>query len=132
MLRDYYTVLVNGKEYEACYDKDRDILIKTKDAALTDSSFELAPDGYYTKIISNDEISEVFIHRVEYFYSGVKVGVLGVSDGRCTVFLSDRETAEKLGFKAMNDIPPTYIKTVDETEVKAVEQDKKSTSHVFL
>ena len=131
MLREYYTVIVNGKEYEACCDKDRAIRIKTKDAALSDGTFAPAADGYYTKIISNDEISEVFIHRVEYFYENVKVGVLGVSDGRGTVFSSDRETAEKLGFKPMNDMPPTYIKTVDETEVKAVEQDKKSTSHVF-
>ena len=132
MMREYYTVLVNGKEYEACYDKNRAIRIKTKDISLVDSSFALSPDGYYTKAVSNGEISEVFIHRVEYFYSGVRVGVLGAANGRCTIFTSDRETAEKLGFKAMNDIPPTYIKTVDEAEVKAVEQNKKSTSHVFL
>ena len=132
MLRDYYTVLVNGKEFEACYDKGNAIRIKTKNMALIDGSFEPAADGYYTKMISSDEISEVFIHRVEYFYKGVKVGILGVSGGKCTVFLSDRETAEKLGgFAEMDDRPPAYIKTVDETEVDAVEQNKKSSSHVF-
>lgn len=35
--------------------------------------------------------------KVEYYYKGVKVGIWGKADNRCTIVVEDKETADRIG-----------------------------------
>lgn len=134
MILDYYTVTVNENEYEAFMKKPGQICIRTKDSQKADDSFTLDPDGTYTKIISKNDITEAFLHRVEHFYKGVKIGILGVTaDGICTIFTDKKETADKLGgFKESHDLPVYFIKTVKEDEIEDIVTEPQNASHFFF
>lgn len=133
MQKDYYTVIVKGKEYEAFYNAEHKICIKTDDFSKTDSTFTQSEDGFYTKTITKYDISEVYSHKVEYYHEGVKVCVWGMNNGRCTIALDDKAAADRIGgFKEKNEnYLFWYYKEVDEKEVDAVVMPPKSSSYFF-
>lgn len=60
---------------------------------------------------------------MEYYYKGVKVSIWGKSDGKCTIVVEDKETADRIGGFERHDegYLTRFYKSVSEEEVESVQ-----------
>ena len=116
--------IYKGKEYDLNGDMEGNTLIFTNDKSLIDETFtDRLNSGVYSKIITEDELEEIYSIHTFGYVKGLKVNVDHEFDTTYRVYTMNTEISQALGlpqigkFEYEGEIPKEDIEIFEERKV---------------
>ena len=124
MIKNGEFCIYNGNEYELNEDNDGNLIIITTNHAMSDATFvDEYNSGVYSKIISPNEIQEVYECRTYGIIKSIKVNVEKENEEYYFVGTADCKVAEALGLQRCDKY--YYEGKFSKQDVEIIEEKEK-------